>query len=115
MAEQETTAQLCDNAADQIGSEKFVLTLFVAGITPRSLSAIENARQLCDEYLKGRYELEIIDIYQEPALAKNAQVIAAPTLVKSLPLPIQRFIGDLSDRDPILVRLSLKKEIQCLL
>jgi circadian clock protein KaiB len=86
------------------------LSLFVAGITPKSLKAIENVKQLCEQYLKDRCELEIIDIYQQPGLAKGAQIIAAPTLVKHLPPPIQRFIGDLSDPEPILIRLAIKKE-----
>ena len=63
------------------GSQKFILSLFVAGMTPKSLRAIENARQLCDQYLEGRYDLEVIDVYQQPGLAKDAQVIAAPTLL----------------------------------
>lgn len=99
-----------EEVAAQGGSQKFILTLFVAGITPKSLKAIENAKQLCEKYLKERCELEIIDVYQQPGLARAAQVIAAPTLVKHLPPPLQRFIGDLSDPEPILVRLALKKE-----
>jgi circadian clock protein KaiB len=74
------------------------------------LIAIENARRLCETYLKDNYELEIIDVYQQPYLAKDAQVIAVPTLLKSLPPPLQRFIGDLSDAEPILIRLAVKKE-----
>ena len=99
-----------EDAAAGGGSQKFILSLFVAGMTPRSLRAIENARQLCEQYLKDRCELQVIDVYQQPELAKDAQVIAAPTLDKKLPLPLQRFIGDLSDPEPILVRLSLKKD-----
>ena len=99
-----------EEAASKGESQKFVLSLFVAGMTPKSLRAIENARQLCEKYLKNRCELEVIDVYQQPGLAKDAQVIAAPTLVKHLPPPLQRFIGDLSDPEPILVRLALKKE-----
>ena len=110
MSENKTTAEIFEEAAAKEGSEKFVLSLFVAGMTPRSLRAIENARQLCETYLKGRCELEVIDVYQQPELAKDAQVIAAPTLVKHLPPPLQRFIGDLSDPEPIVVRLALKQE-----
>ncbi len=99
-----------EEAASKGESQKFVLSLFVAGMTPKSLRAIENARQLCEKYLKNRCELEVIDVYQQPGFAKDAQVIAAPTLVKHLPPPLQRFIGDLSDPEPILVRLALKKE-----
>jgi circadian clock protein KaiB len=108
MPENKTTTKLFEEAAAEDGTQKFVLTLFVAGMTPKSLRAIENARQLCEKYLKDRFDLEVIDIYQEPGLAKGFQVIAAPTLVKELPPPLQRFIGDLSDPEPILVRLALK-------
>jgi circadian clock protein KaiB len=110
MSKQKSTTELFEEAAAVGGSQKFILTLFVAGMTPRSLRAIENARQLCEKYLKERCELEVIDVYQQPELAKDAQVIAAPTLVKHLPPPLQRFIGDLSDPEPILVRLALKQE-----
>ena len=110
MSEDKHTTELFEKALAEEGSRKFVLSLFVAGMTPRSLRAIENARQLCEKYLKDRCELEVIDVYQQPGLAKDAQVIAAPTLVKHLPPPLQRFIGDLSDPEPILVRLALKEE-----
>jgi circadian clock protein KaiB len=110
MSENKTTTEIFEEAAAGGGSQKFILSLFVAGMTPRSLRAIENARQLCDKYLKDRCELEVIDVYQQPDLAKGAQVIAAPTLVKHLPPPLQRFIGDLSDPEPVLVRLALKKD-----
>jgi circadian clock protein KaiB len=110
MSYHKTTTETFEEAAAEGGSQNFVLSLFVAGMTPRSLRAVENARQLCEKYLKDRCELEVIDVYQQPSLAKGAQVIAAPTLVKHLPPPLQRFIGDLSDLGPILVRLALKSE-----
>ena len=110
MSENKTTTEMFEEAVAGGGSQKFILSLFVAGMSPRSLRAIENARQLCEQYLKDRCELEVIDVYQQPGLAKDAQVIAAPTLVKHLPPPLQRFIGDLSDPEPILVRLAIKKE-----
>jgi circadian clock protein KaiB len=110
MSESKTTTELFEKALALGDSRKFVLSLFVAGMTPRSLRAIENARALCETYLKDRCELEVIDIYQLPGLAKDSQVVAAPTLVKHLPPPLQRFIGDLSDPEPILVRLALKEE-----
>ncbi|MGA2225086.1 MAG: circadian clock KaiB family protein [Syntrophobacteraceae bacterium] len=110
MSEGKTTTEIFEEAAAKGGSQEFILSLFVAGMSPRSLKAIENARQLCESYLKGRCELEVIDVYQQPGLAKDAQVIAAPTLVKHLPPPLQRLIGDLSDPEPILVRLALKEE-----
>ncbi len=110
MTENKTTTEMFEEALAEGGSQKFVLSLFVAGMTPKSLRAIENARQLCEKYLNDRCELEVVDVYQQPDLARDAQVIAAPTLVKRLPPPLQRFIGDLSDPEPILVRLALKKE-----
>ena len=89
------------------GSERYVLRLYVAGMTPRAGRAIENVRAVCDEHLEGRFDLEVVDIYQQPALAKGEQIIAAPTLVKQLPLPLRRIIGDMSDRDRLLVGLDL--------
>lgn len=86
----------------------YVLRLYVTGTTPRSRSAIENVRRIIDEHLRGRYRLEVIDIYQHPELAQQAQIVAAPTLVKQLPLPLRRFIGDLSDRERILAGLELQ-------
>jgi circadian clock protein KaiB len=88
--------------------KKYVLRLYVAGATPRSTQAIRNIKKICEEYLKGRYELEVIDIYQQPVLAKGEQIIAAPTLVKKLPLPLRKFIGSMRDLDRILVGLDLK-------
>ena len=85
------------------------MKLYVAGINTKSKKAIENLRELCEEYLKGQYELEIIDIYQQPKFAKEGQIIAAPTLIKELPLPIRRFVGDLSNKDKLLLRMDIKK------
>jgi circadian clock protein KaiB len=86
----------------------YVLRLYVVGLSPRSRQAITNIKKLCDEHLKGRYELEIVDIYQQPAQAKEAELIAAPTLIKKLPLPLRRFIGDMSNKDRILIGLGVK-------
>lgn len=87
---------------------KYVLRLFVAGINPKSKKAIENLREVCEENLKGQYKLEIIDIYQQPIFAKEGQIIAAPTLIKELPLPIRKFVGDLSDKNKLLLGLDLR-------
>ncbi len=87
---------------------KYVLKLYITGATPRSTKAIMNIRDICEEHLKGRYELEIIDIFQNPVLAKGEQIIAAPTLIKKLPLPLRRFIGDMSDTERILIGLDLR-------
>ncbi|MHB8142790.1 MAG: circadian clock KaiB family protein [Thermoleophilia bacterium] len=88
--------------------EKYVLKLYVTGMTSRSAKAVMNIRRILDEHLQGRYELEIIDIFQQPQLAQGEQIIAAPTLIKKLPLPIRKFIGDMSETERILVGLDLK-------
>jgi circadian clock protein KaiB len=88
--------------------EHYVLRLYVTGMTPRSLHAIENVKRIAEEHFPGRYELEIIDIYQHPEAAKEAQLLAAPTMIKLLPLPLRRFVGDMSDKDKILVGLDLQ-------
>ena len=85
----------------------YVLHLYITGATPNSTRAVRNVKEICEKYLKGRYELVIIDIYQQPALAKLDQIIAAPTLVKKSPLPIRRLIGDMSDRERVLSGLGI--------
>lgn len=87
---------------------KYVLRLYVAGTTPKSIRAIENIKNICEEYLKGRYDLEVVDIYQQPVLAKGDQIIAVPTLIKKLPQPLRKFIGDMSVTERILVGLDLR-------
>jgi circadian clock protein KaiB len=87
--------------------ERYELRLFVSGMTASSLKAIQNIKQICRDHLAGRVDLEVIDVYQQPELGKSEQIIAAPTLIKKLPLPLRRFIGDLSDRDKILLGLNL--------
>lgn len=89
---------------------RYVLRLYVTGMTARSAEAIATIQSICKERLKGRYDLEVIDIYQHPKLAKDEQIIAAPTLVKRLPLPLRRFIGSLSDRERVLLGLDLRPE-----
>jgi circadian clock protein KaiB len=87
--------------------ERYILRLYVAGMTSRSARAIENVRAFCQKHLEGRYDLQVIDVYQQPALAKSEQLIAAPTLIKKLPLPLRRLIGDMSSEDRVLVGLDL--------
>ena len=87
---------------------KYVLRLYVTGMTPKSTQAIQNIKKMCDEELRGRYDLEVIDIYQRPALAQGEQIIATPTLIKKLPLPLRRFIGDMSDTERIVLGLDLR-------
>jgi circadian clock protein KaiB len=89
------------------GNGKFLLRLYVTGQTPRSIKSIDNLKQFCEKHLQGRYEIEVIDIYQQPALAAENQIIAAPTLVKRLPLPLRRLVGDLSNQDRVLSGLDL--------
>ncbi len=100
---------LIEQAVTRLKNKKYVLKLYVAGATPKSTQAIVNIKRICEEHLKGRYTLEVIDIYQQPVLAKGEQIIAAPTLVKKLPLPLRRFIGSMEDRDRILVGLDLRQ------
>lgn len=88
--------------------EMWLLRLYVAGQTPNSVRAIENIKRICEEFLKGRYALEVVDIYQQPVLAKGDQIIAVPTLIKKLPQPLRKFIGDMSATERILVGLDLR-------
>jgi len=87
---------------------KHVLRLYVTGVTGKSVRAIQNVRRICDEHLKGRYELEVIDLYKNLPLARGDQIIAAPTLIKRLPLPLRRLIGDMSDEARVLVGLDVR-------
>jgi circadian clock protein KaiB len=89
------------------GSERYVLRLFIAGMTSRAGRAIESVCAMCDKHLAGRYDLEVIDIYQQPGLAKGEQIIAAPTLIKKLPLPFRRIIGDMSNNERLLTGLDI--------
>ncbi len=102
-----TSTRAFAKAADE--PEQYVLRLYVAGTSERSTRAIRNAREICDEHLAGHYELDVIDIFQQPALAKDDQILAVPTLIKRLPAPLRRFIGDLSNRDVVLVGMDLKR------
>jgi circadian clock protein KaiB len=85
-----------------------VLRLYVSGMTPRSTAAIATLKSICDEHLRDRYDLQVIDIYQHPELTVQDQIIAAPTLIKELPAPLRRFIGTLSDRDRVLTGLDIQ-------
>lgn len=90
------------------GRPQYVLRLYVTGMTPRSTRALANVKEICEEHLEGRYHLQVIDIYQQPGLAKGEQIIAVPTLIKKLPPPLRRIIGDLSDRERVLLGLDLR-------
>ena len=93
--------------AENVGGEKYILRLFVAGILPYSIRAIENINAICEQYLSGNFELEIIDIYQQPDLALAEDIIAVPILIKKFPLPEIRLIGDMSDIEEVLKGLQL--------
>jgi len=95
------------HAAQSPPGDRYVLRLYITGMSARSQRAVANLQAVCDEYLDGRYDLEVIDIYQQPALTKGEQIIAAPTLVKKLPLPMRRIIGDMSNRERVLFGLDL--------
>ncbi len=107
MPKRDVTAEF-EAAAAAIDSGRYVLRLYVTGLTPRSVAAIESTKQICDRYLPGRYELEIIDLTKHPALAEGDQVVAVPTLVKELPQPLRRLIGDMRDKERVLVGLDLR-------
>ena len=92
---------------DLIEDEIYRLRLFITGATPNSTRAIANTREFCESYLKGRYELEIVDVYQQPLIAESEQIIALPMLVKKTPLPQRRLVGDMSDTNKILRGLNL--------
>jgi circadian clock protein KaiB len=95
------------NAAE---SNRYILRLYVAGQTPKSVLAIANIKRICEEELQGQYDLQVIDLYQQPQLAQGEQIIALPTLIKKLPPPLRRIIGDMSDTERVLVGLDLRKK-----
>jgi circadian clock protein KaiB len=87
--------------------EKYILRLYITGMTSRSARTIENLRTFCEKHLSGHYELQVIDVYQQPELARTEQIVAVPTLIKKLPLPLRRLIGDMSDEERVLVGLDI--------
>ncbi len=89
---------------------QYILKLYIAGYTEKSRNAITNIRKICEENLKGGYILEVIDLYQQPQLAQGDQIIALPTLIKKLPVPLRRIIGDLSNTHRVLIGLDIKKK-----
>jgi circadian clock protein KaiB len=105
MPEQTHTTQSFDAAA--AGAIEFILHLYVAGSNPRSLRAIDRVSRLCRQHLGGRYQLEVVDIYQQPALAQERQVIAVPTLVRSLPSPRRHVVGEMADDARVLAAMGV--------
>ena len=94
--------------------EPYVLQLYITGMTPRSTEAFSSIKAICEKHLQGRYDLEVIDIYQHPGIAKEEQIIAVPTLVKKLPAPLRRLVGNLSQEDRVLHGLDLNRNAQIL-
>ena len=105
-----TSTEEFEKAAAKRDRAKYVLHLYVTGMTPKSTRAIANIQKLCEEHRAGRCELKVIDIYQQPILAKGDQIIAVPTLIKKFPLPLRKLIGDMSDKERFLVGVDLKPE-----
>lgn len=99
-----------NSALRGVSSTRYILKLYVAGQSPKSVNAIVNIKNICEEHLQGRFELEVIDLYQQPQLAQGEQIIAVPTLIRKLPLPLRRVIGDLSNTERVLVGLDLQSK-----
>ena len=97
------------NVSPRDAPERHVLRLYITGMSARSRNAIMEIKAVCEEHLHGRYDLEVIDIYQQPSLAKGDQIIATPTLIKKLPAPLRRLVGDLSQKERVLLGLDIRK------
>ncbi len=97
-----------DKNEEKAGDE-WILRLYVAGQTPNSLTAFDNLKKICEEHLEGRYRIEVIDLIKSPQLAKDHQIIAVPTLIRNLPTPVKKIIGNLSNTEKVLVGLDLRK------
>lgn len=104
----EQTLKEFEKLVADLAQPSYLFRLYVSGTSPRSTLAITNVRKICERYLAGHYELEVIDVYQQPSETKSAQVIAVPTLIKEVPLPPQRFVGDMSDTERIVIGLNLR-------
>jgi len=91
-------------------TNRYILRLYIAGQSPKSVKAIANIKRICEENLHGRYELKVIDLYQQPQLARGEQIIALPTLIRKLPVPLRRIIGDMSNTEQVLVGLDIRSK-----
>ena len=100
------------NSKKDSSNERWELRLYVAGHTPTSLAAFANLKKICEEHLAGRYTIEVIDLLENPRLAKGEQIIAIPTLVRKLPTPVKQIIGDLTNTERVLVGLDLRKMVE---
>ncbi len=99
---------LLEKAARRAKHQRYVLRLYIAGLTPRSRDALRTVTDICAHELAGRCDLEVIDLYEHPTLAKGEQIVAVPTLIKRLPKPLRRFIGTMANREKLLVGLDLR-------
>lgn len=108
MTKPKSSTAAFETAAERLEAERYVLRLYIAGTTAASSRSVESLRALCETHLSGRYELSVIDVFQQPVLAKDEQIIAVPTLIKKLPVPLRRIVGDLSNEQRVLVGLDLK-------
>ncbi|MRR54052.1 MAG: thiol-disulfide isomerase [Deltaproteobacteria bacterium] len=106
----QSAVEALEAASRDAKDQHYTLRLYVAGLTPRSQEAIRTITAICEEQLEGRCDLEVIDIYQHPVLAKGEQIIAAPTLIKKLPLPLRKIIGNMADKEKVLLGLDLRSK-----
>ena len=114
MTTNKTTISTCSfeemlASSPDLTESPYLLKLYVLGATPNSQRAIKNIKDICEQHLQGRYTLKVIDLYQQPQLAEGEQIVATPTLVKKLPLPLRRILGDLSNTERVLVGLNLRR------
>jgi circadian clock protein KaiB len=103
-----SAASSAQKRAAKRSAPRYALRLYITGQTPRPLQSVENLRALCDKYIPNQFDLEVVDIYQQPAMAAAGQIIAAPTLIKSMPLPLRRLVGDFSDQNRVILGLDIK-------
>lgn len=101
-----------EEALAELDDRYYCLRLYIAGTTVHSIHALENIKRICEDHLQGRYELEVIDVYQQPGVGKQEHIVAVPTLIKRLPLPLQRIIGDMSKTEKVLVGLDIVPNIK---
>lgn len=106
----QTAIEALGVASRDAKDQQYILRLYVAGLTTHSQQAIRTVTTICEEQLAGRFDLEVVDIYQHPELAKGEQIIAVPTLIKKLPLPLRKIIGNMADKDKVLVGLDLRSK-----
>jgi circadian clock protein KaiB len=103
-----STASSARSRGKKRSAARYALRLYITGQTPRSRQSVENLRALCNKYIPKQFDLEVVDIYQQPAMAAAGQIIAAPTLIKSMPLPLRRLVGDFSDQNRVILGLDIK-------